>query len=326
MVWWNGFTQSIYPDKLSEVEISIREIRIVNLEHLRLFQRIVELGSFASAARDLGLSTTTVSERLAALERDMGTVLLNRTTRSLSVTDAGRTLLEGIGPLLEEADALTARIRFGAETLSGSIRISAPSDLGRTTISQIIDAFISEHPAVSVELLLSDGYVDIVGGGIDIALRFGDIPDRTLRMRKLRAARRIVCASPEYIARHGCPATPAELKNHLCLLMRFGQMLDNQWQFGAGERAQSVLVQGRLISNDGHLVRQWCLAGRGIALKSNFDVAADLNAGRLVPLLSDYAAPDTALQMLFPPSRAQPQRMKALAEAIARTLNQLDLQ
>lgn len=289
----------------------------MNLEHLRLFKRIVQFGSLASAARDLGLSSTTVSERLAALERDMGTVLLNRTTRSLSLTEAGQTLLEGLESLLEEADSLAAQIKLGSDALAGTIRVSAPSDLGRTRISDIINSFVTKNPAVSVELLLSDGYVDIVGDGIDIALRFGALPDGTLRTRKLGTAPRIVCASPVYIARHGTPSSPDDLQDHQCLLMRFGKMLDRQWHFGEGDTATSVMVDGTLISNDGHLVRQWCLDGLGIALKSQYDVAGDIKAGRLTPLLDGFAAPGTDLQMLFPPSRAQPARTKALAEALA---------
>ncbi|WP_415919451.1 LysR family transcriptional regulator [Tateyamaria sp. SN6-1] len=282
----------------------------MNLEHLRLFKSIVQFGSLASAARDLGLSSTTVSEKLAALERDMGTVLLNRTTRSLSLTEAGQTLLEGLEPLLEEADSLAAQIKLGSDALAGTIRVSAPNDLGRTRVSDIIKSFVTQNPAVSVELLLSDGYVDIVGDGFDIALRFGALPDGTLRTRKLGTAPRIVCASPDYIARHGTPSSPEDLQDHQCLLMRFGKMLDRQWHFGEGDTATSVMVDGKLISNDGHLVRQWCLDGLGIALKSKYDVADDIKAGRLIPLLQDFAAPGTDLQMLFPPHARNPPEPK----------------
>ncbi len=247
----------------------------------------------------------------------MGTVLLNRTTRSLSLTEAGQTLLDGLEPLLEEADSLAAQIKLGSDALAGTIRVSAPSDLGRTRVSNIINAFVAQNPAVSVELLLSDGYVDIVGDGIDIALRFGALPDGTLRTRKLGTAPRIVCAAPAYIARRGTPSSPDDLQDHQCLLMRFGKMLDRQWHFGEGDTATSVMVYGPLISNDGHLVRQWCLDGLGIALKSQYDVADDIKAGRLIPLLEGFAAPGTDLQMLFPPSRAQPARTKALADTLA---------
>ncbi|MEM9440030.1 MAG: LysR family transcriptional regulator, partial [Pseudomonadota bacterium] len=137
----------------------------MNLDHLRLFQRIVELGSLAAAARETGLSATTVSERLASLEAHLGVALLNRTTRSISLTEAGRTLWHGAEPLLEETASLESKIRHSAETLSGPIRISAPSDLGRNLVSIEIERFQIKNPGVQFELHLFDGYTDIVGDG-----------------------------------------------------------------------------------------------------------------------------------------------------------------
>lgn len=290
----------------------------MNVNHLRLFQRIIELGSMAAAARETGLSSTTVSERLAGLEDHYGTTLLNRTTRSISLTEAGRTLLDGIEPLLEETAALESRIRHGAETLSGLIRVSAPSDLGRVWVSALIDRFQIEHPNVQFELLLSDGYVDIVGEGIDIALRFGRIADSSLRVRMLTQTRRLVCASPHYIARHGRPRTPDDLCNHACLLMRFGNMLDNQWTFGDDANARTIILKGHRISNDGHLVRSWCKYGLGIALKSELDVSRDIAEERLIALFEASSAVSTPLQLLFPPNRRQPNRVRAFADALAR--------
>ncbi len=293
----------------------------MNLDHLKLFQRIVELGSMAAAARETGLSTTTVSERLAGLEDHYGTTLLHRTTRSISLTEAGRTLLDGIEPLLEDTAALEARIRHGAETLSGLIRVSAPSDLGRVWVSDVINQFQTQHPEVQFELLLSDGYIDIVGEGIDVALRFGTIADSSLRIRKLTETTRLVCASPDYIARQGRPRDPSDLHDHACLLMRFGEMLDNQWTFGEGPHSKTIILKGHRISNDGHLVRSWCLDGLGIALKSNLDVSKDLKEGRLVALFETTSPTSRPLQFLFPPNRRQPARVRAFADAIAHVFN-----
>ena len=156
-----------------------------------------------------GFRATTVSERLAALETHFGVVLLNRTTRAISLTDEGRTLVEGAKRVLGEVEDLETRIRLGAQTLSGPIRISVPSDIGRTVVSAEINRFLSEHPAISVELLLSDGYVDIVGQGFDIALRFGPVTDSSLRVRSLGRKRRVVCAAPTYLENHGTPKKPS---------------------------------------------------------------------------------------------------------------------
>ena len=298
----------------------------MDLDHLRLFQRIVALGSMAAAARDTGLSTTTVSERLASLEAHFGIALLNRTTRSLSLTDAGRTVLEGANQLLEDANALRSTIRHGVETLSGTIRISAPHDLGRTIVSDQIAEFQRMHPQVVFEIMLSDGYVDVVGLGIDIALRFGAISDTSLRVRPLGAGRRIVCAAPRYLESRGRPLRPADLADladHDCLVMRFGTLLDNQWKFGDGTGATVVSVRAHRVSNDGNLVRLWCLAGAGIALKSEFDVSDDIREGRLVPLLEQFPRPPTPLQMLFPPSRRQPRRVSEFADQLFRAFREL---
>ncbi|KKM14321.1 hypothetical protein LCGC14_1707310 [marine sediment metagenome] len=290
------------------------------IDNIRLFLTITEKGSLVAAGREVGLSATTVSERLAALETHYGVVLFNRTTRSLSLTDEGRTLLSGAKTVLGEIEDLDARIRHGAETLSGPIRISAPIDIGRSIVSRVISSFTADHPEISIELLLSDGYVDIVGQGFDLALRFGAVTDSTLRTRNLGHFRRIVCAAPTYIAAHGAPKIPAELTQHNCLIMRFGTTLDNVWRFEAGKKPQSVTVRGSKIVNDGSLVRQWALEGHGIILKSELDVAPDLQAGRLVALLEDFASPPNPLQMMFPPGRAQPRRVRAFAEVLKLTM------
>jgi DNA-binding transcriptional LysR family regulator len=292
------------------------------LDNIALFSLIVEKGSLVAAGREVGLSPTTVSERLAALEAHYGVVLLNRTTRSISLTDEGRTLIDGAKLVLGEVEDLETRIRFGALNLSGQIRISAPKDLGRTIVSKAIAQFLAEHPAIAIDLHLSDGYVDIVGLGIDLAVRFGAIGDSSLRVKQLPAKRRILCAAPSYLERYGSPRVPADLKDHNCLVMRFGQNIDNVWQFGSTAAKQIVTVRGNLIANDGALVRQWCLEGRGIVLKSEFDVGGDIQEGRLVELLGDYASPPPPLQIVFPPSRAQPRRVTAFADHLVKVFKE----
>ena len=290
------------------------------LSNLSLFLNIVEKGSLSAAGRETGLSPTSVSERLAALEAHYGVVLLNRTTRSISLTDEGRLLVEGAKQVLGEVTELETRIRYGAESLSGGIRISVPNDTGQQIVSSEIAKFIDENPNINIDFLLSDGYVDIVGQGIDIALRFGRITDSSLRLRPLGVTRRIVCASPAYLEKNGIPKTPVDLKNHNCLLMRFGPNLDNVWRFGPDGTKQIVTVRGNRVANDGGLVRQWALEGRGIVWKAELDVGEDIRAGRLVELLGDYSSPPTPFQMLFPPSRTQPRRVKALADRLTKAI------
>ncbi len=289
------------------------------LNNLRLFLTIVEKGSLVGAARETGLSNTTVSERLAALEAHYGVTLFNRTTRSISLTEEGRCLVDGAKSLLSEEADLDALIRFGAQTLSGPIRMSAPIDLGRSIVSELITKFTTENPAISIELSLSDGYVDLVGEGYDLAIRFGIISDSSLRIRDLGSFQRLVCAAPSYLERRGEPRSPEELTKHNCMVMRFGGTLDNVWRFGSNSDPVQVSVRGNCIVNDGSLIRAWALAGHGIVLKSELDVGDDIRSGRLVSLLSDYLPPPVPLQMMFPPSRAQPRRVAAFAEQVQET-------
>lgn len=284
------------------------------LDNLRVFMVISEKGSLVAAARETGMSTTTVSERLAALEAHYGVVLFNRTTRSISLTEEGRVLVEGAKSVLSEVANLDTRIRLGAETLTGLIRISAPVDLGRSLISQAISTFTEANPSVSIELSLSDGYVDLVGQGFDLAVRFGNVTDSTLRVRSLGLFQRLVCAAPKYLERYGTPKNPDDLKNHNCLVMRFGETPDNVWEFRKGSKRKRITVRGSRVVNDGWLIRSWALAGHGIVLKSELDVAEDIRSGALVSILEDHLPPPNPLQIMFPPGRAQPRRVTAFAE------------
>ena len=294
----------------------------MKLDNLELFLLIIEKGSLAAAGRELGLSPTTVSERLASIEKFYGVTLINRTTRSLSLTEEGRILAEGAEHILIEHNDLNSRIRHGAQTLSGLIRVSVPVDLGHRVIRPIIDSFLIEHPAIAVELHLSDGYMNIIEEGIDIAIRYGNLNDSTLRVRKLGQYNRVVCASPEYVSKYGSPKTPAELTDHNCLVMRFGINLDNIWQFKDKGKTQQVIVNGNRIANDGRLVRGWVIAGYGIALKSKLDIMPELESGLLVELLEQYSAPSIPIQMLFPPSRRQTQRVKEMADSLVTNFRQ----
>lgn len=294
----------------------------MNLDNLILFLCIVEKGSLVAAGRELNLSATTVSERLVALESHYGVTLLNRTTRALSLTEEGRTLVEGSRHLLTEAQDLKNRLVYGANTLSGSIRVSATFDIGRSTIEPLITKFLEDNPKITIELLLADGFVNIVDEGIDIAVRFGNLANSTLRARNLGRYQRVVCASPDYIRKFGTPSTPQDLSKHNCLLMRFGTDLDNHWHFKVNNEDHQIIVTGNRTANDGRLVHDWCLAGYGIALKSEWDIGAEIASGKLVRLLNQYSSPPKTLQMLFPPARNQPRRVKEFAKKITEAFSQ----
>ena len=291
------------------------------LDNLKLFLRIVEKGGMASAGREFGLSPAAVTDRLSSLEAYYGASLLNRTTRSISLTDEGKELMVGAHRILAEAEELQSRIKFGVENISGSIRISAPIDLGRNRVAVVLDTLLKNNPELKVELILSDGYVDLVRENIDLALRYGDLADSTLKSKKLGDNRRLVCASPDYLKLHGTPQHPDDLQNHNCILMRFGSEIDRDWRFVIAKKIKRYSITGNRIANDGSLVREWCLAGHGVALKSEWDIHADLKSGKLIPILEDYLPSPTSLQMVYPAASTQPRRVRLLMEQLVQSFS-----
>ena len=288
------------------------------IDNLNLFLRIVEKGGMAAAGREVGLSPASVSDRLASLEAHYGVRLLARTTRSISLTDDGRELVTGARRILAEVDEVESRIKLGVEKISGSIHISMPVDLGRNLIAPVLDAFLKDHAEISIDLSLNDGYVGLVEQGIDIALRYGDLEDSTLRSKLVGENRRIVCASPDYLKANGTPQHPDDLRHHNCILMRFGSQVDRDWRFVIEGKEKKCSVGGNRIANDGDLVRSWCRAGFGVVLKSEWDVRTDLKSGNLVSLLNDFAPPPTALQIVYPAGAVQPRRIRFLMEHMAK--------
>jgi len=287
------------------------------LDNLALFIRIVEKGGLAVAGRDLGLSPATVTERLNALEAYYGATLLKRTTRAIHITEEGRLLLDGAKRLLAEANELEGRLKQGVDQISGPIKLSAPLDLGRNRLTPIIDAFLTVYPQVSIDLILNDGYMDMIAEGIDFAIRYGNLASSSLKVKKIASTRRLVCAAPSYLEKYGAPQTPYELEKHNCLIMRFGQNLDNEWSFLMDDRVVKIPVQGNRIANDGEQVRHWCLAGYGIAYKADLDVETDIAEGKLIPLLAPYLNEPSKLQIIYPQSNTMPRRVRMLIDYIA---------
>lgn len=287
------------------------------LANLSLFVRIVEKGGLAAAGRDFGYSPASVSERVTALEDHYGVRLLNRTTRAISLTDEGRLLLDGAKQLVGDAHDLQSQIRHGADHLSGLIRISATFDLGRNRLAPILDQFMEMHPDIRIDLVLSDGYVDIVAQGIDLALRYGALADSSLMRRRLGSSYRLACASPQYLARYGTPETPDDLANHNCLVMRFGNQLNQEWPFIVDGKLKMFMVRGNKSANDGSLIRQWILGGYGIGMKSHWDIEDDIRDGRIVPVLTDFSPPGTDLQIVFPAGSNQPKRVRCLIDFLS---------
>lgn len=290
------------------------------LSHLSLFLNIVEKGGLAKGGRDLGLSPASVTEKLNALESHYGTRLLNRTTRAISLTEEGRVVLETARHLVSDAVDLEARIRHGMDNLTGLIRLSAPADMGRWRIVPLIDQFMKDHPEIIVEFTITDRYLNLVENGIDVAVRLGSPNDSSLSAVKIARNYRVLCAAPSYINEHGLPQSPEELLDHNCLLMRLRSAIDRRWDIQSGSGKKTVIVSGNRVANNGELVRQWCIAGHGIALKSIWDVHNDLAAGRLVRLLPGSFVKSPHVQIIYPvQATSLPRRTRLLIDFISQS-------
>lgn len=291
---------------------------------LRLLVLIVDRGSLTLAARAMGLSPGAVSLRLAALERAMGTSLLRRTTRRLQLTEAGEQFYETALRVIAQIDDLHEQICGDQGGLKGLVRVSAPVDLGRNHLAGAIDDFLLDNPGVSVSFLLSDTPQDLTESGVDIAVRYGRLPDSGLALRRIATHRRLPVASPAYLDRVGRPARPSDLAGHNCMtLLRGGGRFD-LWPFTVDGAATTVKVSGDRDANDGDLLRRWALDGLGVVLKSAWDVLDDIAAGRLEPLLTTFCPPDVDLQLVFPGDRNRPRRVTALADHLTVVLRRLD--
>lgn len=290
------------------------------IENLKLFLLIVDKGSMRAAAREYGLSAARVSERLSALEAYYDTRLLNRTTRSISVTEEGQELARTARRIIIETEEIETKLKFGKKTISGTIHLNATIDFGINCIAHLIDEFMELHPEININLTLDDGYVDLISNNIDLAIRLGELSDSTLHTKKIGINPRITCASPEYLQKYGIPKHPSELEKHNCLLTKFSTHVDRHWRFIVDGHEKGFSVKGNRISNNGELVSNWCRAGHGIAFKSSWDVYDDLKSGKLVKVLQEYEIANRPSQFVFAEGATKLRRVRLLMEHIIKGL------
>jgi DNA-binding transcriptional LysR family regulator len=285
------------------------------LQEITVFARIVGTGSLSAAARDLGMSPAVVSRRLAALEARLGVRLLNRTTRSLHLTDEGAAYYETCNRVLADIEEADAAVTAGRAEPRGVLRVALPAAFGHQHVAPLVPKFAERYPDVQLALSLSDRTVNLVEEGFDLAVRIADLADSSLAARKLAPNRRVVCASPAYLARHGEPRTPEDLLKHNCLSMDFTMNWDYRDPDG---KAGSVRVSGRYACDNWEVLREWALAGLGVALKSTWDVRRHLEDGSLVSLLPRYTfASEVAIYAVYPHRRYLPAKTRAFIEFLA---------
>lgn len=286
------------------------------LQELTIFAKVVGTGSLSAAARDLGMSPAVVSRRLASLEARLGVRLVNRTTRSLHLTDEGAAYYETCTRVLADIEEADAAVSAGRAEPRGVLRVALPASFGNQHVAPLVPKFAQLYPNVQIALSLSDRTVNLVEDGFDLAIRIADLADSALAARRLAPNRRVVCASPAYLRRNATPATPEDLAKHNCLTTTDFAM---NWDYRAPDgKAGSVRVTGRYACDNWEVLREWALAGLGIALKSTWDVRRHLEDGSLVSLLPGYTfASDVAIYAVYPHRRHLPAKTRAFIEFLA---------
>ncbi|MEF8699717.1 MAG: LysR family transcriptional regulator [Candidatus Accumulibacter sp. UW25] len=290
------------------------------MDHIKQIEALVNSatrGSLSAAAQAEGVTPAVIGRRLDALEARLGVKLLLRTTRKLSLTFEGQAFLEDCQRILNDLANAEAAVSLGGIRASGHLRVSAPAGFGRRHVAPQVAVFMTANPEVSVRLDLTDRLVDLVNEGVDCAVRIGEMADSSLASSRLGEMQRRVVASPAYLARCGTPRTPAELAAHNCLSL--GQQ--RGWtlrQTPAGE-VTHCKVSGTFECNDGAVLHEWALAGKGLAWRSLWEVGDDLRRGHLVSLLDDHAAPAVGIYAVFPQRRHLPLRVRLFIDQLKAT-------
>jgi DNA-binding transcriptional LysR family regulator len=287
-----------------------------DFEGWAVFATVAEQRSFSGAAAALGLSKGTVSKAITRLETRLGIALFHRTSRRLTLTDSGAALVARAHDILAGAVEAEECAREEAGLPSGLVRLAVPMSFGLAEVGQVIARFMAEHPAISVELNLSDSRVDLVGDGYDAALRIGALADSSLIARKLRDVRRPIVASPKWVAAHGSPQHPADVPADALFGYTMSPSPAQLVMTHADGREAVLKGQGRLRANNGDVMLDALEAGLGIAVAPDFIVASRLTDGRLVEVLTDWALPPIALHLVTPPGRLRPRRVEVLIGAL----------
>lgn len=283
------------------------------LTSIEVFLRVAAQGSFAAAARDLGMSRAMVSKHVQALETRLGSRLLHRTTRKLSLTEAGRSYFEQAGTLLEALREAEETVSALQSAPRGILRINAPVSFGLLHLGSALESFMRRYPEISAEITLEDRQADLVKEGYDLAVRIGRLTDSSLIARRIAPCRMLLVAAPEYLERRGRPALLSDLAQHECLSYSYSASGD-EWRFDGPDGPASVRICGRLRANNGDLLRAACVAGQGIALVPSFIAGPDVVGSRLEPLLPDYRPALLGVHAVYPHARHLAPKVRAFID------------
>ncbi len=292
-------------------------------KQISTFVDVVAKGSLSAAARAEGIAPAMIGRRLDALEARLGVKLLQRTTRKIALTNEGIAFLEDCQKILADLQTAEAAVSERSARASGHLMISAPAGFGRQHVAPLIPSFLAQHRDVSVTLNLSDRVVDLIGEGIDVAIRIAALSDSSLIGVKLADNKRVVVASPAYIERHGAPTSLDDLAKHNCLPMS-SEGSQRGWTFRQNGKNVTLKVTGNMVCNDGAVLHQWALAGKGLAWRSMWEVGSAIESGELVTVLDEFAAPGNDIYAVFAQRRHLPLRIRAFVDFLRHAYVQAD--
>ena len=291
------------------------------MSSMAVFRRVVEAKNFSAVARETNMSQSTVSKHIASLEERLGTKLLNRSTRSLKLTEAGKEYYHHCIRILNDFQEAEASIGKGKIKPTGTLRISTSAAFGRTCMLPYLGEFFKTYPDINLDLVFDDDYVDLVKHGIDLAIRLGPLADSTLIARKIGTSPRIVVASTEYLVKNGRPKKPADLIKHNCLLYTL-QKAPDLWYFNSAQEGdESVRVSGRLKASSPDAICDAAIEGLGIAVLCEWYARKYINDGRLNAILQDYHPTAYDINAVYPERKFVPQKVKRMIEFLAKQID-----
>ncbi|WP_250475536.1 LysR substrate-binding domain-containing protein [Caballeronia sp. GAFFF1] len=291
---------------------------------LSFFATLAASGSLSAAARELGLTPAAISKRLTQMENRSGVALINRTTRRMTLTPEGELYLEHARRILDEIDELAELLGTAKHNPRGLLRVNATLGFGRSHVAPAISRFVAKYPQVSVQLQLSVTPPPLTDDTFDVCIRFGEPPDARVVARRLAGNRRLLCAAPSYIAKHGLPTTAHDLTRHNCIGIRQGDEAYGVWRLtsgrGASRNAEAVRIKGTLTTNDGEIAVKWALEGHGILMRAEWDIRQYLADGSLVAVLPDHDTPNADIFAVYSQRHQLSNRIRAFVDFIAEDL------
>jgi len=292
-------------------------------KQISTFVEVAARGSLSAAARAEGVAPAMIGRRLDALEERLGVKLLQRTTRKIALTNEGTAFLEDCQRILADLEDAESAVSDRSARATGHLTISAPAGFGRRHVAPLMPSFLAEHRDLTLSLNLNDRVVDLIGEGVDVAIRIASLSDSSLIGVKLADNKRVVVASPAYLKRFGAPKTLDDLARHNCLAMS-SQGSQRGWTFRQNGRNVTLKVEGNMVCNDGQVLHDWALAGKGLAWRSMWEVATEIESGQLVTVLDEFAAQGNDIYAVFAQRRHLPLRIRALVDYLRRTYAQPD--